>query len=285
MAIPIIHDWQKYFENPDEGLGSSYERIVINNVIHRLTETYHVDSILECPSFGFTGLSGINLMAEGLEGRRIYLEDHDAHRLNLIKGLWREQVLDLKPNLNPDYQSLEYVDKSIDMAFNFSALWFAPDLKTILKEICRVTAKVIMISVPNQHGIGFKMQMKDYRKESYPELHPENIDPALISVHMRQLGWKKIEANYFDCPPWPDIGMSKEDFLAKTLKKSRQVEAPPADKAPLTILNYFRGEDPGFRDRMLRFYSFERYAPTWLKKHWAHHYYMVFVPDEPEKTL
>ena len=279
MAIPIIHDWEKYFDTPDEGMGSSYERIVINNVIHRLTDTYKVESILECPSFGFTGLSGINLMAEALEGRQIYLEDHDAHRLQMVKSLWKELELDLKTNLNPDYKKLEYASKSIDMSFNFSALWFAADLKALITELCRVTSKVIMISVPNQFGLGFKMQMKDYKPELYPELHPANIDPALIIHLMRRAGWNKQEADWFDCPPWPDIGMSKEDFLAAKLGFPKPAPKSPTSKTPLTILNYYRGEDPEFKTRMLRFYSFENYAPPWLKKAWAHHYYMVFVPD------
>ena len=33
MAVPIINDWVKYYTNPDEGLGSSYERIVLNQLL------------------------------------------------------------------------------------------------------------------------------------------------------------------------------------------------------------------------------------------------------------
>lgn len=33
MAIPIINNWRSYFEHGDEGLGSSYERIILNNVL------------------------------------------------------------------------------------------------------------------------------------------------------------------------------------------------------------------------------------------------------------
>lgn len=285
MATPILRTWEKYFENPDEGLGSSYERIVINNVISRLTEAYRVESILECPCFGFTGMSGINLMGEALEGREIFLEDHDSHRLQLIGSIWEELALHFRTNLNPDYKHLEYDDNSIDMAFNFSSLWFAPDLKATLAEIGRVTSKVIMISVPNQHGLGFKVQMKGFQAEDYAELHPANIDPASIIHLLRKQGWRLHESDFFDCPPWPDIGMAKEDFVAQKLGLKWPFPQKPESKKSLSILDYYRGEDLEFRDRMLKYYSFERYAPRWLKKAWAHHFYMVFVPDVREKTL
>ncbi|HRY84003.1 MAG TPA: hypothetical protein P5533_05170 [Candidatus Cloacimonadota bacterium] len=285
MAIPIINDWEKYFDNPEEGLGSSYERIVINNVISRLTQAYKVQSILECPSFGFTGMSGINLMAEALEGRQIFLEDHDAHRLQLIKSIWEELALNFRTNLNPDYRHLEYDDAAIDMSFNFSAMWYAPDLRASLSEICRVTSQVIMISVPNRHGMGFKMQMKGFRAEDYPQLYPAHIDPALIIHLMRKQGWRMQESDYFDCPPWPDIGMSKEDFLVQRFGLKWPFPKKPESKEVLSILSYYRGEDLEFRERMLKYYGFEHYAPRWLKKAWAHHFYMVFVPDAQEKII
>ena len=284
MAIPIIHDWKKYFTNPDEGLGSSYERIVINNVIRSLVERYGVETILETPSFGFTGMSGINLMNEALAGRKITLEDNDRERLDLIADLWTETGLSLNAVMNPDYRKLEYVDRAFDMAFNFSALWFVSDLKEFLSELTRVTDKVIMLSVPNRSGIGFKLQMKDYDPGKYPELHPQFIDTRSIEFIMGKLGWIKEQSGYFNCPPWPDIGMSKEDFLAKTIglkrdltEQNKPARADSAKKA-LTILDHYKGKEPDFPQRMQKFYFLERLAPVWFKRVWAHHYYTIFVP-------
>ena len=96
MAIPIIHDWEKYFDNPDEGLGSSYERIVLNRLIAEAVREYGVKSILESPSFGFTGLSGINLMQAALDGAEVHLEDHNELRIEEIKALWQKLDLPLE---------------------------------------------------------------------------------------------------------------------------------------------------------------------------------------------
>ncbi|HPW25001.1 MAG TPA: hypothetical protein PLR70_04240, partial [Candidatus Syntrophosphaera thermopropionivorans] len=80
MAIPIINDWEKFFSNPYEGLGSSYERIVLNDLLFQTVNNYNVHNVLESPSFGFTGISGINLLNLADLGLNITLEDNDLHR-------------------------------------------------------------------------------------------------------------------------------------------------------------------------------------------------------------
>ncbi len=57
MAIPIVNIWKNYFSDPDEGLGSSYERVIINHFLNKIVRNFKVESVLEAPCFGFTGLS------------------------------------------------------------------------------------------------------------------------------------------------------------------------------------------------------------------------------------
>jgi len=280
MAIPIINDWEKYFTDPHEGLGSSYERVVINNLLKRTADRYGVKSVLESPSFGFTGISGINLLFLADLGIRVYLEDHDERRLELIGKLWGELGRPLQTAYNRDYRKLDYPDSSIDMYFSFSALWFAQDLPCFLREVSRVTDKVIFISVPNITGLGYKMQIKDYSPQKYPDLRLGNIDRKSIIFILGKLGWKLREAGWFDCPPWPDIGMAKEDLLAKWLPAALgsliRKRGSAARKAPLSILDHYTGKDPDFSARMMKHNWLEKFAPRVWKKYWAHHYHMVF---------
>lgn len=280
MAIPIINDWEKYFTDPHEGLGSSYERVVINDLLKRTADRYGVKSVLESPSFGFTGISGINLLSLADLGIRVYLEDHDERRLDLIGKLWSELGRPLQTAYNRDYRKLDYPDSSIDMYFSFSALWFAQDLPCFLREVSRVTDKVIFISVPNITGLGYKMQIKDYSPQKYPDLRLGNIDRKSIIFILSKLGWKLREAGWFDCPPWPDIGMAKEDLLAKWLPAALgsliRKRGSDARKAPLSILDHYAGKDPDFSARMMKHNWLEKFAPRVWKKYWAHHYHMVF---------
>ena len=279
MAIPIITDWDKYFANPHEGLGSSYERIILNELLARLTTSYDIGSALETPAFGFTGLSGINLAMLAKMGCQSSIEDHDPKRLALIEELWQSLNLPLNTKLNKGYQALDYPDNSFDLGFNFSALWFTDDLACFLSEFCRVCRKAILICVPNRTGIGYNMQIKDYNAVKYPSLKPGHIDLKSIKYLMQKNSWSLVEESYIDCPPWFDIGMSKELFFSKLTHRKLDEVSITAPQKTVSILPYYQEEDPSFKSRMLRYDFVERYAPQLFKRLWAHHYYLLFTPQ------
>jgi len=290
MAIPIINNWRSYFEHGDEGLGSSYERIILNNVLLDVVEKYDVKSVLESPSFGFTGLSGINLVALAKEGVRVQLEDHDEERIEMIKELWQSLGQSMDIRYNADYRVLDYPDESFDLSFSFSALWFCQDLRLYLAELARVSKKCILISVPNRSGLGYKSQLQDYSPQRYPYLKISHIDSPSFIYLLDKLGWSLKESRLFDCPLWPDIGMSKEDFLQNKLGiklrvgkqgggKSEQ-RTPAKEKEPLSILDYYRGKDDGFAGRMMKYTLLENHAPQSFKRIWAHHEYFLFEPKQ-----
>lgn len=278
MAIPIINDWEKFFRFPHEGLGSSYERVVLNSMLKNAVAKYGVENALESPSFGFTGVSGINLMSLADLGVKITLEDSDPERLELIAGLWEKLNRHLTAVHNPDFRYLDHADDQFDLSFSFSALWFVPDLRIFLAELARVTGKVIFISVPNRAGIGYKLQLKDYSPQKYPDLKIGNIDPPSIISILKNEGWELAGSGFFDCPPWPDIGMTKEELLHKWLPRffpSKKAENT-SDSACISILDHYSGKDPGFINKMLRYQWFEKIAPQAVKRFWAHHYHMIF---------
>ena len=299
MAIPILHFWQKYFENPDEGLGSTYERFIINDLLFQIVEKYDIKSVLETPSFGFTGLSGINSLGLALKGLSVTVTEDNEERFELVSKIWsrycRERIYSFRFINNDnstnygtnkcvpyDFSSMVKESQSeigttimYDMTWNFSALWFVDDLELFLKNISDITDKVILIMVPNRTGLGYLQQkyfgkedLKKYLNEEY--IKPENFVPIL-----NKLGWELIKSDYIDCPLWPDIGMSKENFMRK-IGLSFLLKNKPK-KTPLTILDYYSGKDTQMKDRILKLDFFERYAPNFFKKFWAHHKYFLFV--------
>ena len=98
---------------------------------------------------------------------------------------------------------------------------------------------------------------------------------------MRRCGWKLVQHAYMDVPPWPDIGMKKEDFLRIVgmgkLAKRHETESTAH---PLTIMDYYGGRDPTFEQKMLQHYWLERIAPRFIKFFWAHHRLLRFERDE-----
>jgi hypothetical protein len=57
---PIDNNWKQYFEDFDEGLGTTYERFILHRYFEKIQSTCSIESVLEVPSFGMTGISGIN---------------------------------------------------------------------------------------------------------------------------------------------------------------------------------------------------------------------------------
>ncbi|MBC8386071.1 MAG: class I SAM-dependent methyltransferase [Candidatus Cloacimonetes bacterium] len=276
MPLPIIKNWKIYFEDPDEGLGSSYERIVLNNKLEKFCRHFKVNNILEAPSFGFTGISGINSLYLAQKGYQVSLLDHNEERLSLINSVWKKIGFHLDSRFVTNYEKLPFPDKSFDLSWNFASIWFAENLDLFLKELARVTKKIIFIGVPNQAGLGFRLLKILGKEELRSKVNAENINADKIQNLLSENGWKLFDKNYIDVPPWPDIGMPKADFLKIFgLKKIIKEE----ENESCTIMDFYSGKDPDFPNKMMKYYGLEKYAPNFIKYFWAHHKYLVFIPD------
>ncbi|MCK4956995.1 MAG: methyltransferase domain-containing protein [Candidatus Cloacimonetes bacterium] len=273
MAIPILHNWKIYFSNNDEGLGSSYERVVINQKLLQLCQKFNVSNLLESPSFGFTGISGINSFAAAQSGISVTLTDHDQTRINLVENIWDNLDTKINANLVSDYANLPFEDNQFDLSWNFSAMWFTKDLSAALSELCRVSRKAVLICVPNRSGLGYLSQKFLEKEDLNKYLKEANIIPQNIITEMDKLGWKLVEHNFMDCPWWPDIGMPKAKFLSnfglRWLLKEKKHQ-------PISIVDYYKGNDPEFSQKMLKHYWFEKYVPNFFKTIWSHHKYYLF---------
>lgn len=278
MALPIINNWQTYFENPHEGLGSSYERVILNKLLLSIRKSYNVRNVLEAPVFGFTGLTGLNSLALYKAGCELTLLDHDKLRVQNISVLMHDLSADVNVRHTVLYNHLDLPDAAFDLCWNFSALWFVNDLEAFLGELVRVAVKAILICVPNQTGLGYKWQKANSEVPQGLVFHEEYIEPELIVSKLRKLKWMLVNWDYIDCPPWPDIGMSKEKFLGRYLKKLKIITEPDTEPKHVSIVDYYKGKDPSFPDRMLKFDFLEKYAPRGFKKYWCHHRWMLFEP-------
>ncbi len=275
MAIPILKNWKNYFTNRDEGLGSSYERIVLNQKLESICHHFKVETILEAPCFGFTGLSGINSAHLARKGCKVSLLDDNKERISMIIDLWEELKIPLEITFSPKFNKIPFEDKSFDFSWNFSALWFVEDLEIFLEELTRATSKVILLCVPNRTGLGYTIQKKIGKEDLKTYLREKNIYPKNIKKIMMNLDWLLIDNKYIDCPPWPDIGMPKEKFL-KIFGLSEL--AGKQRKEPLSIMDYYSGKTPDFPDKMMKYYWFEKNIPAFIKMFWAHHKYFLFIP-------
>jgi len=102
----------------------------------------------------------------------------------------------------------------------------------------------------------------------------------LINNTFQNIGWQFIRESYIDCPPWPDIGMTKEKFFGKLFNNTKIPSNCSKPSKIVSIIDYYQGNNNDFKKEMLRYSFVERYAPIWFKKLWAHHRWMLFESNK-----
>jgi hypothetical protein len=277
----IFSRWRQYFRNPSEGLGTTYERFILHEHFKKIKNRYAIRSILEAPSFGMTGISGINSVWWAYDGIQTTIIDHNRERIELIKKIWRE--LSLKANFiyqSNCYTYLPFKAHSFDMGWNFSALWLVPKLEMFLEELARVTKKVIFICIPNRSNV-FHLLRLIFRNNPHVGPHTNSVNPKNIKKIMLKFGWQVEEDGYLDVPPWPDIAMKKEDLLYEIGLKRLADRLRNRKGNYVCILDYFSSKKKNM-DREILKYGFLEHSPRIFKIFWAHHRYFIFTPIQKE---
>ena len=269
-TITITRCWKDYFNKHDEGLGTTYERFILHHYFRWLKARYDIQSVLEAPSFGMTGVSGINSLWWASQGAKVTVVDQSAPRIEAIEKVWSEtgQAADFV------YQSrttaiLPFPDGSFDMAWNFAALWHVKDGETYLAELGRVAKKALFVCVPNKQNVCWILRPHD--AEEYELKH---IDQEWIISCLAPRGWHMVQTGFFDVPPWPDIAMKKENMLKMVGLGKLAKSMESGNGNGLCILDYFSGQAPAMEKDILKYGFLER-TPAWLKKYWAHHRYLL----------
>ncbi len=268
-------NWEQYFLNYDEGLGTTYERFILHRYFFSVWKRFNIRSVLEVPSFGMTGISGINSLWWAKNAVPVTIVDNNRQRLQCISEVWKQMGLELSQIYSEDYSVMPFESKSFDLVWNFASLWFVRDFPTFLKEITRIARKAVFICVPNRSGLGY-LARRIFGRESSSAIFEENIIPSKIIHTMDRLHWKIEEQGFFDIPPWPDIAMKKEDMLRLIGMGKMADHLAASDDSGICILDYFSGSNINLEKEVLK-YDFLENLPSFLSAFWAHHRYFLFT--------
>jgi len=260
----------------DEGLGTTYERIILHAYFQKIREEYQIQSVIEVPCYGMTGMTGINSIWWSLKGAEVTVVDVNEQRSEIIRKLWKEAGKEATIVLARGVQLLEGCgDKCFDMSWNFAALWHGSNLDTLIEEMSRVTRKVIFICVPNRESVGYWFRLSSIKKKG---LNQDNIRPRAIRRALKQHNWVLAEEGYFDVPPWPDIAMKKEELFEKIGLNWLAKRYERNETERLCILDYYNGSNKNLEHEMMK-YSFLEDLPKFMKRLWAHHRYFIFTKN------
>lgn len=273
--MEIENNWKRYFEGIGEGLGTTYERFILHRYFEILHGKYAITNVLESPSFGITGLSGINSMWWATRGIAVSVVDYDEERVEFIQRIWRETGFPVSLICQRYDSKFPFKSASYDLSWNFCALENHRNMEMILEEMTRVTRKVIFICTLNKMNLCYWVRNR-LHSESGEQLN--TLEREKIVSTMEKQNWTLAEKGYFDAPPWPDIAMRKEDLLEKIGLEWLVKIINKDNKQEISILDFYGGKDKVMEEEVLRYSIFED-IPSWAKKYWAHHEYFVFAPD------
>jgi hypothetical protein len=272
-----IERWRKYLTDYNEGLGLVYERLVLNDYLDRIVSQHNIHTVLEAPIFGMAGVSGINSVRLAQRGCAVTLVDENAERLRGITRIWGELNLRATFVHHVDFTRLPFDDNTFDFAWEWAALWYLPNADALLRELERVSRKLVFVAMPNRVQVGYLMRKYLLERDFVNYVDEAWADISRIKKVIRDSRLEIIEEGVLDVPPWPDTVMPASQVLQRLGIKSKQLDARFTGTGwNWSTMDYYLGRRPELKVMIDR-YTFLEHAPIpWqIKAIWAHHRYVL----------
>jgi hypothetical protein len=270
-------DWRAYVDDPDEGLGTVYERFALRDVIKEAIARTGSQSVLHAPQFGMMGFPGLDAVFCAREGIRVGLLDFDEERLDAVVSEWRKLGLEPQTHLVPGPDPATWPEKlgaEYDLVFSFAALWWFDDPWAVLAAQARWATKGLLSCVPNKN-VFMRLRARVWHQDLFERLNEEALDAKAMTAAGEAVGLRAVDTGLFDIPPFPDTSVP----LAKVLRAALGKKNAPAEEGAWawSILPYLHGEQPDLEERIARLARWERYLPAPVAPGLAHHRYVLFV--------
>jgi hypothetical protein len=229
----------------DTGIGTSYERISLYALLERLAGELSVQSSLEGPIDGITGINGINSIALARMGVQATVVLPSVDGIRYARRFYEAE--NCQRNVRFICSRDLALRRKFDLVWSFNCLPQREDHEAILEQMTRCSRKFILVFTSNTRNYGFWIHRLHHKVEKEPWYHGdiEVMNTRKISNSLRKMGFQTIRRLYVDVPWWPDIDSPIEEvtasffpFLKRFLKKSRRLE----------IYKYNQGNFPYFHE-------------------------------------
>jgi SAM-dependent methyltransferase len=260
----------------DEGIGTVYERRLIDAYLLRLMRQYGLQSILETPADGVTGVPGINSLEFARHGARVTLANPVPAMLEKAAQVWQRQGLhDLAEFHHAECDALPFPDDAFDLVWNFCMFerFDPPDI--VLGEMARVARGYVMIMNQNYRNWGTPVHKLYHNLANLEWDHgyvPLMSQEAIVAA-MERVGLKVLEVGTIDTPPWMDTwDMPLRGALKGVLGRLGMTWEWKSQQKPLAE-NKASGTG---QEQMLKLFEWvEHNLPEWFARSQTHHYYVL----------
>ncbi|HET9442165.1 MAG TPA: hypothetical protein VFO65_02510, partial [Acidimicrobiales bacterium] len=277
--------WERFIEDHDEGIGSVYERFVLNRVIDDALAATGSTSILHGPAFGMAGVPGLDAIFQARAGLPVGLVDVNADRLAAVVGLWDE--LGCRPDATwvapwPDTSGWADVVPAgrYDLVLSFAALWWCARPWEVLAAQARWAGKAVLLCIPNRN-VFMQVRSRFWHQDMFEHLNPIALDFDTVVREAGAVGLELADTGLFDIPPFPDTAISIKELIPAFGRRTSAQAAEGEGEAAWRweIVPYLKGEDPGLEDRIAKIGFLEDRVGGLVARKWAHHRYYLFVPS------
>jgi nucleoside-diphosphate-sugar epimerase len=280
-------DWRNYVDDEDEGLGTVYERFMLDDLLRHVVERTGATSVLHAPAFGMMGAPGLDAVMLARRGIRVGIADFDKERVEMAVELWRELGLHpevtVLPEEAPDTWPLE-LESEYDLCFSFAALWWFTDPAAVIAAQARWSRKAVLVCTPNRNVFMWLRGHLWQRRLFDEELNPSGVDPEVIRQGAARAGMREVGSGLFDMPPFPDTSVPLAKLLRARLPARGAAERSTAAWS-WSILPFLRGSQPELDERVRRIGFLEGRLPGPAARAWAHHRWLLFEHEPRPASL
>jgi hypothetical protein len=263
----------------DTGLGTTYERIAVARLLGKLAEKHEIASVLEGPTDGITGISGLNSIPLAQRGATVELVLGDADEVAMARRAWRTLGLSDRVTIRRNEGGrLDAAPRSFDLVWNFNSLPMVSSAESLLDEMCEASSRYVMLFVSNTWNYGFPIHRLHHRAagEKWSHGNISVMNTRMIARELRARGFEIVERLLVDTPWWPDIDSPIEEVAATFLPflKRRVSGSKRLEHYTWTVdtLPYFEEERlEGVLKDVEKHFLIENTDLTPLKLFFAHH--------------
>jgi SAM-dependent methyltransferase len=263
----------------DEGIGTVYERRLIDAYLLSLMERFNVRSVLETPADGVTGVPGINSLEFARHGAQVMLANPVPAMLEKASEVWERQGLRQFADFRQaEVDALPFGNNEFDLVWNFCMFERFDPPDTVVAEMARVSASYVLIMNQNYRNWGTAVHKLYHNLADLEWDHgylPLMSQEAVVEC-MQRVGLKVVEAGCIDTPPWMDtwdmpLRGALKGWLSKLGLRWEWRSRPATVEDAPTTRNGTNGHS-----RALRLFEWvEHNLPDWFARSQTHHYYVL----------
>jgi SAM-dependent methyltransferase len=271
----------------DEGIGTVFERRMIDAYLRHLMDDRGVQTVLETPADGVTGVPGINSLEFARRGGQVTLANPVPAMLDKAAEVWVRQGLRQQAEFrHAECDALPFEDNTFDLVWNFCMFERFDPPDTVLGEMARVARGYVLIMNQNYRNWGTPVHKLYHQLADLEWDHgyiPLMSLDAIVAAMERQ-GLEVVERGTIDSPPWMDTwDMPMRGFLKSWLSvlgvnwewRSRP-KAAAADGGGNGAAAGTASAPRSAQARALDLFEWiERNLPEWFARSQTHHFYAL----------